>query len=274
MSAKILSGREVRDSLVPTLRDRVFRLKTEKGIVPLLSIIQVGDRPDSTSYIGAKKRFAEKIGVLCRHLKFEESISEDEFLSAIKKENEDVAIHGIIVQLPLPAHINRENIIQAILPSKDADGLTGKCPKPSVIPATARGIRDLFRHYSIELKGKSVTVVGRSILVGKPIAELCNNEGAKVTVCHSGTIDLAKETKDSDILIVATGKPHLIGPDHVKEGQIVIDVGISKDLEGLIMGDVDFDRVSQIVSAITPVPGGVGPMTVCALFLNLLDLCE
>lgn len=270
MSAIIISGRKIRDSLIEELKGKVSGL----SCVPLLSIIQVGDRPDSTSYIRAKTIFAQKIGVEIRQLKLSVDISESELIQKIMTENEDSKVCGIIVQLPLPLQINRDNIIASIDPAKDADGLTGKCPHDSVVPATARGVFELLKYYNIPIENKKVTVVGRSILVGRPIAELCAKKGAMVTVCHSGTLNLAEETRGADILIVATGKAHLIKPEHVNNGQVIIDVGISKDLEGQILGDVDFENVSKIVKAISPVPGGVGPMTVLALFQNLLDLCS
>jgi len=244
-----------------------------------LAIIQVGDRSDSTSYIRAKKLFAAKIGVEVVHELFAETITQTEILKHIEILNDDESIHGIIVQLPLPGHIDRTKVIDTIAPGKDVDALTttsiGSWTKgKGIMPATARGVRELLRFYGIEILGKKVTVVGRSDLVGRPIAVMCQNAGAHVTVCHSQTTDLISGTKDADILIVAVGKPGLITAKHVNGGQVVIDVGISRIGEERLVGDVDFEAVSQIVKAISPVPGGVGAMTVLALFENLIDLCR
>jgi len=258
---------------MPTLIERVKAAALEKKkILPKLSIVQVGDRSDSNSYIKSKLLFARKIGVEVVHVKLPSTVSENELIRTIEGQNEDKSVTGIIVQLPLPVEINRDMVIASVDPSKDADGLTGKCLIGKVIPATARGVSELLSYYGIQLHDRKVVVVGRSMLVGGPITNMCRDAGAEVTVCHRGTVDLAAETRKADILIVAAGHPKLIREEHVKEGQIVIDVGISKDLEEKIVGDVDLENVSKIVAAISPVPGGVGPMTVCALFENLLDL--
>jgi len=272
--ATIIDGRKTREIRLPDLISKVKRL----SYTPKLAIVQVGDRPDSTSYIRAKKIFAKKIGVEVEHQQYPPTISQAELLVQINLMNSRKDIQGIIIQLPLPTHIDREIVINSILPYKDVDALTSAnvarwMGGKGIIPATARGIKELFEQYAISLKGKAITVVGRSDLVGKPIAVMCANEGAKVTVCHSKTVDLVADTKNADILIVATGKPKLIRKEHVNPRQIVIDVGISRiGLEQLV-GDVDFTQVSDIVKAISPVPGGVGPMTVLALFENLIDLC-
>ena len=275
MSATIIDGRKVRDARMLDLIKRVQSLSR----VPTLAIIQVGDRPDSTAFIRAKKAFAKKVGVLERHIQLRESSSQDEITAVIKKFNTDSVVTGIIVQLPLPNGIDRDVVIDTIDPCKDADGLTSTNVKQWLegrgdvpIPATARGIRELLGHYNIELAGKEVVVVGRSMLVGRPIAQMCMNANATVTVCHSKTLDLKAETLKGDIIISATGHPRLIGAGHVKKGQIVIDVGITKNEKGELVGDVDFDAIKNIVSAVSPVPGGVGPMTVLGLFENVLDL--
>lgn len=305
----ILSGTQAREALIPSLIERIKSL----SYVPTLAIIQVGDRADSTSYIRAKKSFATKIGVNEKHIQFPENISQQELISRVQELNTDPKIQGIIVQLPLPLEIDSDTVIETIDPRKDVDGLTAHNVKgwtegreDAILPATARGVMELLKFYKIELFGKKVTVIGRSMLVGKPIAAMCISEGAEVTVCHSKTLDLVSETKMADIIIVAVGKPGLIQAKHVREGQIVIDVGISAvnstdaqvglqinssaigsfiDSSSLInnpitsshntkrlVGDVDFDAVKDIVAGITPVPGGVGPMTVLGLFENLVDL--
>lgn len=273
---RIIDGKKTREELLPNLAEKVRGL----SFVPKLAIIQVGDRPDSTAFIRAKKAFATKIGITETHIQLKESVSQEELIKTILKCNEDKSIHGIIIQLPLPLHIDRSKVIDTIDPKKDADGLTATNVKgwlegrgDSIMPATARGIRELLKHNNIELFGKRVTVVGRSMLVGKPIAAMCLNENATLHICHSKTMNLADETKFGDIIIVAVGKPGLITSSHVRAGQIVIDVGISRNLDGELSGDVDFESVSHIVEAITPVPGGVGPMTVFCLFENLVDLC-
>ena len=244
-----------------------------------LAIIQVGDRADSDSYIKAKKTFAKKIGVNEKHIQLSESISQEKVIDAVRECNVDHDIQGIIVQLPLPAHIDRDLVINTINPRKDVDALTavniGKWSEDKgIMPATARGVRELLDFYKISLRNKKVTVIGRSELVGEPIAVMCQNNGAIVTVCHSKTPDLVSETKKADIIICAVGKLELIQAKHVKEGQIIIDVGINRTEDGTLTGDVDFESVKDIVKAITPVPGGVGQMTVLALFENLADICS
>ena len=244
-----------------------------------MAIIQVGERADSTSFIRAKKLFAEKIGVKVEHKQFNEAILQGELSSHIELLNDDDGINGIIVQLPLPSSIDKVAVIDAIDPNKDVDALTSTnvvkwMRGEGIMPATARGIKELLDSYEFALQGKKVTVVGRSDLVGKPIAAMCRSEGAEVTVCHSQTVDLVAGTKDADILIVATGKSGLIKVEHTNPDQVVIDVGISRIGTERLVGDVDFTKVSGMVKAISPVPGGVGAMTVLALFENLIDLCE
>lgn len=273
---KILDGKIVREHYLPILINKFVEL----GYTPCLVIIQIGNRPDSDAFIRAKKSFAKKIGVNVIHIQLDEKVEQKEVLDIIEKYNNDNTVQGIIVQLPLPIHLNSEKIIDLINPTKDVDGLTPFNIKrlvdgqtKAIIPATARGIRELFNFYKIDLFGKKVTVIGRSTLVGKPIALMCLNENSTVTVCHSKTEKIEEETRKADIIIVAIGKPNFINKKHVKNGQIVIDVGISRQLDSTLTGDVNFEEVKDIVEMITPVPGGVGQMTVLALFENLLDLC-
>ncbi len=285
MTATILDGRKIRDEGISRLKQAFSGL----SFVPTLAIIQVGNREDTSAYVRAKIAFAEKIGVKVNHIKLEETIEQPKLVEEIQKLNNDESVKGIIVQFPLPSQINKDFIADQILSTKDVDAITAVSIKNwtngvtnSLLPATAKGVQTLLHFYGIKLYGKKVTMIGRSILVGKPIASMCLNENATVTICHSKTTDLKKETKDADIVIVAVGKPNLITKDHVKEGQVIIDVGINT-LEGKklddeiperkIVGDVDFEEVSQIVGAITPVPGGVGPLTVLSVFENLLVLC-
>ena len=287
-SPKILSGTIARDQLLPRLIEAFQKMK----LVPELAIIQVGNRADSTSYIKGKTAFAEKVGVMAHHIHLTEDVTKEVLISEIKKLNSNPAIQGIILQLPLPAQIDRDIAIDTIDPCKDIDGLTSiqvmhlsEGRPDAIVPATARGVMDLLSFYNINPKGKKITVVGRSALVGRPLAQLFRNAGATVTVAHSKTVDLATETRSADILVVAVGKANLITVQHVKPGQIIIDVGINRvdrvdDIAGAatkLVGDVDFGSVSKIVGptgAITPVPGGVGPMTVVALFENLADVCK
>jgi len=290
MSAIILDGKKIRDEAISGLIKKVASFSHTLT----LAIIQVGDRPDSNSYINSKKSFATKIGVNVKHVQAPANITQEELINVVRKHNSDSSIDGIIVQLPLPDEIDRDAVIDTILPTKDVDALSAHNVKRwldgnenAILPATARGVRELLRYYKIDLFDKKVTVVGRSTLVGKPIITMCLNENATVTVCHSKTLDLARETMGADILIVATGRPGLITKGHVRPGQVVIDVGINSVVannsfdklddeipEKKLVGDVDFENVSEIVSAISPVPGGVGPMTVLSLFKNLLDLSE
>ncbi len=285
-SPRILSGTAVRDARLPILIEK-FKSITP---APELAIIQVGERHDSSAFIRAKIAFAEKVGVITKHIHLSQEIGQQELIQEIKKCNLNPSVKGIIVQLPLPAHIDSDEVIDTIDPHKDIDGLTtvnvkllSENNKDAIVPATARGVKELLSHYNINIAGKKITVVGRSRLVGKPMAQLFSNEGAQVTVAHSQTTDLIQETKDADIIVVAVGKPKLIRAQHVRSGQIIIDVGINRDGEVVVggspaklVGDVDFGTVSDVIGpdgAITPVPGGVGPMTVLCLFENLADAC-
>lgn len=265
MSAKILDGRIVRDSRLPDILKRIRNLPH----APTLAIIQVGDRPDSTAFINAKKSFANKLGVRVEHFHLKEKVSDEELSEAVQKCNKDARVTGIIIQLPLPEHLNREAAIDVIDAKKDADGLRSSNINKS---ATARGVKELLDYYNISFKNKKVTVIGNSPLVGQPIAELAKKEGAVVTVCDSQTKDLSEQTLIADIIISAVGHPNLITTRNVKKGQIVVDIGITRTSNGKLAGDVDYENVKNVVAAITPVPGGVGPMTVLALFENLLDL--
>lgn len=262
---KILDGKALSLRCAEKLATQVKRLKTK----PKLVIVQVGSKEESNTYIKHKLKFAEKIGAIAEHRIFPETVSETRVLKEIERLNTDKAVHGIIVQLPLPSHLDVRVISSAVLLEKAVDG------SPFFVPATTRGILTLLEHYKIPVAGKKAVVVGRSELVGKPTALSLLNRGATVTVCHSQTKNLTEETKRADILVVAVGKPKLIGLKHVSKRQVVIDVGInptSHKLRGAsVAGDVDFEKVSKIVKAISPVPGGVGPMTVASLFENLLD---
>lgn len=285
----ILSGLVVRDELKKSLIAKIEALKNGPGHFPLtLAIVQVGDRADSTAYINAKKKFAAEIGVTVQIINFRENTEQKDIIKEIVKLNKEMKTAGIIIQLPLPVSLDERAILDAIDPAKDVDAITSSNVKrwsaqgesfqdKVLFPATARGVGELLDFYDIQLKGKKVCVVGRSRLVGTPIAFLCRTKGAEVVVCHSKTPDLKKETLAADVIISAVGKAGLITADHVKSGQVVIDIGLSRIADGTrtkLVGDVDFEKVSVALGndgAITPVPGGVGPMTVLGLFENLVD---
>lgn len=262
--AHILDGKAVSESIAKRLKEEVSLLEPKLRF----NIVQVGTDSRSEAYIKRKIAFGEKVGVEVIHTKLDESTTEEVLISHIKDANRDSAIHGIIVQLPLPNHLNKDHIIDTISSRKDVDGLTRESP---FTPATARGVISLLKYYQIPIKDKLATVVGRSNLVGKPVALLLEQLGAEVSVAHRETRDLGEMTRGADILVVATGVPKLIGKECVSSGQTVVDVGISVEEDGKLVGDVVFDEVESVVEHITPVPGGVGPMTVASLFENLLD---
>lgn len=279
----ILDGIRARDSFMEKMKEAI----TKSGKKPVLAIIQIGNLSASNAYIAKKKMFAQDIGAEVRHIQFKEDVGEDEVIEEIKKLNVDNSVQGIIVQLPIPVSLSRKKIIDTIIQTKDVDGLTSDNERKRLagessffVPATARGVLSLLRFYNVSIKDKKVTVIGRSELVGKPIALLLAGEGSSVSVCHKGTPNIPSITKVADILISAAGVPHLVTKDFVSKGQVVVDVGINS-VEGekleeevpkrRVVGDVDFEGVKGIVGAISPVPGGVGPMTVLSLFQNLLD---
>ncbi|HZS43172.1 MAG TPA: bifunctional 5,10-methylenetetrahydrofolate dehydrogenase/5,10-methenyltetrahydrofolate cyclohydrolase [Candidatus Paceibacterota bacterium] len=291
--AKILDGRVVRDKFAADLKRKIAKLDQK----PTLAIVQIGNLAQSSAYIRQKKLFGEKIGAKVTHLKFSATIAQSKLIKVIEKLNKDRRIDGIIIQLPIPRHLNKSEIIETILPEKDVDGLHSKNVKKlwtgeddGLIGATPRGILNLIKYYRIPIRGKRAVVVGRSALVGRPTAALLLKEGATITTAHRQTKDLAAQTRQADLLVVAAGVPNLIGSRHVKKGQVIVDVGINliagrpsskknKKITKLqeeisapkMVGDVDFKNVSKIVKAISPVPGGVGPMTVAALFQNLVE---
>ena len=268
----ILNGKKVRDFLAKKIQSELKKLDAS----PTLAIVQVGKNEASSVYIRQKKLFGEKLGFEVRHIQLNEKTSELNVLLQIEKLNSDENINGIIVQLPLSKHIDTIKVIETINPAKDVDGLNSKNLRfllenisGGFIPATTKGILSLLDFYKIPLAGKKVAVVGRSLLVGKPTVLALLNRNATVTVCHRKTKDLKGEVKKADIVVIAAGNPQFIKKSFVRSGQVVIDVGITK-VRGILFGDVDFQQVSKVVKAITPVPGGVGPMTVVSLFENVL----
>lgn len=269
----LLSGKIIKEKIKGELSSAISSMR----VPPTLAIIQVGRNPESDIYINQKEKFGLAIGANVKRISFPEDVTDKEILDRISLLNRDEKVRGIIVQLPIPKNLNKRIILDAIDFEKDIDGLgtiqsgfLSIKDKKTILPATTRGIITLLSYYEIGLKGKHVVVVGRSDLVGKPIALACLHLNATVTVCHSYTQNLQDFTKLADILIVACGVSKKITSEYVREGQIVIDVGIHKTDNGLC-GDVDFDSVKDIVSSISPVPGGVGPLTVASLFQNLVD---
>ena len=272
--AVILDGKKLRDKIFENLKLEIDRLQTK----PTLAVILAGDNPASKIYVNTKKRTAEKLGINSEVFEYPYNVSQDEILDKVKELNADKTVTAILVQLPLPAHIDKNVILDAILPEKDVDGLTpynsGKLfsgEEPYVYPCTPKGILLLLDEYNIELEGKHAVVIGRSNLVGKPVSQMLLRRNATVTVCHSKTKNLADITKTADILISAVGK-NIVGEKYIKNNCVVVDVGIFKDENGQIRGDVDFENVSKSASYISPVPGGVGPMTIASLMLNTVEL--
>jgi len=278
MSAIILDGKKVAQEIQKELSSKVEELKG-KGITPGLAVIRVGEDPSSLIYVRNKKRKAEEVGIHFEEHTLKENTSQDELIELIARLNSDSRIEGIVLQLPLPDHLDEKRILEKISPDKDVDGFhplnMGRLLKgePSFIPATPRGIVELLDRYKIPLEGKRAVVVGRSDIVGKPLAFLLLARNATVTICHSKTKDLSLITREGDILVAALGKPGFIKEKMVKEGSVIIDVGINR-VGNKIVGDVDFEKVKEKASYITPVPGGVGPMTIVMLLKNVLEAAE
>jgi methylenetetrahydrofolate dehydrogenase (NADP+) / methenyltetrahydrofolate cyclohydrolase len=291
MSAELISGTDVARALRAELAERVSRLQADEGWVPGLATVLVGDDPASRAYVGMKNRAAKEVGIHSRQIDLPADISEDELLGWVEGLNADPEIHGILVQLPLPAHIDEPRILEAILPAKDVDGFhpvnVGRLSvgDPDVLaPCTPRGIVELLLRSGHDPSGKHVVVVGRSNIVGKPMASLLLRKGkggdATVTVAHSRTRDLGAMTRQADILIVAVGRPGTVTADMVAPGAVVIDVGVNRVDDAStergyrLVGDVDFAAVKEVAGAITPVPGGVGPMTIATLLSNTLQAAQ
>lgn len=268
---KIIDGKLISSKIKEMIKEKIQNL----DVKPTLVVIQVGNNEASNVYVKNKKNAAINVGMNFNHIHFEETINEQEIIKTIEKLNKDNTVNGIIVQLPLPHHLNSNKIINHIVPIKDVDGLTtinlGKLfnDEECLTSCTPAGIIELLKAYNIKLEGKYVTIVGRSTLVGKPLIHMLLKENATVVVCHSKTVDLKRFTTKADILIVAAGKKHLICSEMVKKGAIIIDVGINK-IDNKLYGDVNFNDVLDKVLYITPVPGGVGPMTIAILLNNTL----
>ncbi len=274
--AEIISGKEISQALKDELRAEVAKLKAQ-GKNCCLAVIQVGNDPASSVYVGNKKKACAYIGIESQSYELPEETTEEELLALIDRLNKDTAVHGILCQLPLPKHMDEEKVTQAIAPTKDVDGfhtqnvgalVTGG---PGFVSCTPAGIIELLHRSGVDATGKKCVVIGRSNIVGKPMALLMLRENATVTICHSKTKDLPSVCKEADILIVAIGKPQFITADYVKEGAVVIDVGIHRDENNKLCGDVKYDEVEPLASKITPVPGGVGPMTIAMLMKNCVE---
>ena len=285
METSILSGLEASKALYSSLKSRISDLK-DRGIIPGLAAVLVGNNPASEIYVKNKTKKFESLGLKTDVFRLEEKVSEDELLSLIARLNNDTDFHGILVQLPLPKHIDSEKVLNAIIPTKDVDGFHPEnagllsIGKPRFIPCTPKGIMFILKHFNIDLNGKHVVVIGRSNIVGRPISILASLKelgNATVTLCHSGTKDLKFFSKQADILVAALGSPQFVDSSYIKEGACLVDVGINRievDGKSKIVGDVNQESVTGIASSLTPVPKGIGPMTIAMLVENTVLSAE
>jgi methylenetetrahydrofolate dehydrogenase (NADP+)/methenyltetrahydrofolate cyclohydrolase len=275
--AELVDGKKVSQHIREEVATEVEKLKNETGITPGLAAVLVGDNPASEIYVRNKRKACEQVGIYSEEYKLSKETTQDELLSLIDRLNNDKKIHGILVQLPLPEQIDSTRILRSVSPSKDVDGFHPENVgllvegNPRFISCTPNGIMKMLEFYNVEIKGKEAVVVGRSNIVGKPTAILLLHRHATVTICHSRTIRLDEVARRADILVAAIGRPNFITEDMVKEGAVVIDVGINRNEDGKLIGDVDFEKVKGKASYITPVPGGVGPMTIAMLLWNTLE---
>ena len=278
--AKLISGKECSELVREQIKGQVSVFSDKYGFVPGLAVIIVGENPASQVYVRNKKKACLDVGMRSEVIELPFCTTQQELLDRIDELNADKSVHGILVQLPLPSHIDEQSVIDRILPEKDVDAfhpinvgkiMTGNF---SFVPCTPAGVMELLKYKGIELEGKHCVIIGRSNIVGKPQAMLMLKENATVTVCHSKTKDLSEITRTADVLVAAVGKAGFVKADMIKEGAVVIDVGINRCEDGKIRGDVDFDSVCDVASYITPVPGGVGPMTITMLLKNTLTAAE
>ena len=279
MTAQLIDGNALSQLLRGQVSDRVAQLHA-KGLTAGLAVILIGDNPASQVYVRNKVKACEQTGIHSILEKHDATMSEADLLARVETLNKDSSIHGILVQLPLPSHIDAQKVIEAISPEKDVDGfhvasagalMTGL---PGYWPCTPHGCMKMLEHIGYDLRGKHAVVIGRSNIVGKPMALMLLQQNATVTICHSATVDLKAHTLQADVIVAAVGKRNVLTADMVKPGAVVLDVGMNRDEEGKLCGDVDFDGVSQVASYITPVPGGVGPMTITMLLINTLESAE
>lgn len=274
--AKIIDGKKISQEIKDELKEKVAALK-EQGISICLAVIQVGNNPASTVYVGNKKKACAYVGIESLAYELPEETTEEELLNLVQELNEKKEVNGILVQLPLPEHIDEDKVIKAISPEKDVDGFHPQSVgalsigQKGFVSCTPAGIIQLLKRSGIEIAGKECVIIGRSNIVGKPMALLLLRENGTVTICHSCTKDLKEVTRRADILVVAIGKAKFVDADYIKEGAVVIDVGMDRDENGKLCGDVDYDAVVDKAGAITPVPGGVGPMTIAMLMNNCVE---
>ncbi len=278
--AEIISGKTVSSEVRNSIKSEIEIFKSESGINPGLAVILVGNNPASRVYVRNKHKACLEVGINSYEITMPEETTEEELLNKIAELNADESVHGILVQLPLPKHISEDNVINSISPEKDVDAFhpanVGKIVigKYDFLPCTPAGIMELLHFYNVDISGKECVVIGRSNIVGKPMALLLLAENGTVTVCHSRTKDLSEVTRRADILVVAIGRPKFVTKDMVKPGAVVIDVGINRLDDGKLCGDVDYEAVEPMVDMITPVPGGVGPMTITMLLKNTLTAAK
>lgn len=276
---ELINGRELADRMQAQIKEEVQELEKE-GIRPGLVVLLVGENQASQTYVKNKDLAAAKIGIRSKIERLPETISEAELLAVIEQYNYDSDYHGILVQLPLPKHIDEEKVLLAVDPHKDVDGFHPMnmghlfIGEPTMIPCTPYGIMKMFEAYNIDLEGKRAVVIGRSNIVGKPMAQLLMMKNATVTIAHSKTVDLPAVAREADILVVAIGRGHFVTKEFVKPGAVVIDVGMNRDANGKLIGDVKFDEVAPIASFITPVPKGVGPMTITMLMYQTVEAAK
>jgi len=279
MSAQLIDGVALSRLWRSRLTDRVAALKA-RGVLPGLAVILVGDNPASQVYVRNKVKACQEVGIHSVLETYPTSLSEDELLARVRALNADPSIHGILVQLPLPSRIDAHRVIETIAPEKDVDGFhvanagALMVGQPGFWPCTPYGCMKMLDHIGCDLRGKHAVVIGRSNIVGKPMAMMLLQANATVTVCHSATADLAHHTRQADVIVAAVGKRNVLTADMVKPGAVVIDVGMNRDDAGKLCGDVDFEGVSQVAGWITPVPGGVGPMTITMLLVNTVESAE
>ena len=279
MMTMMIDGKRVATEIKEGLKESVERVK-KQGLTPCLAVVLVGDDPASHVYVRNKKLAAKKIGIETKDYDLPTKTTQEELLELIEQLNQDESVHAILVQMPLPKHLNENEVIAKIDPKKDADGLhptnLGKLfmGRPEALPCTPRGIMTLLEKYQVEVTGKNVLIIGRSNLVGRPLAAMMTNADATVTIAHSKTKDLPKLASQADILVVATGRAEMVDETFVKEGATVIDVGINRKEDGKLVGDVKNEGVVGKAAYLTPVPGGVGPMTIAMLMLQTLELAE
>lgn len=275
MVAKLLDGKQIAKDYRQGLKDQVEVLKS-KGYTPKLSVILVGNDGASQSYVRSKKKAAEKIGMISEIVHLSEDTSEEDVLSELERLNNDDSVSGILVQVPLPKQVSEQKVLEAINPEKDVDGFhpsnIGKLyiDEQTFVPCTPLGIMEILKHADIDIEGKNAVIIGRSHIVGQPVSKLLLQQNATVTILHSRSKDMASFVKEADIVVSAVGKPELVTKEMVKEGAVIIDVGNTPDENGKLKGDVVFDEVKEVASAITPVPGGVGPLTITMVLNNTL----